>query len=90
MGCFSSTEDDEAKKRSKKIDNDIKQDKVSYRATHRLLLLGIFIVVFNIVVVVYLGFFMDFCLFIVQSKVLGVRIIVLFCFKVLVKVVKVR
>jgi len=40
MGCFSSTEDDEAKKRSKKIDNDIKQDKVSYRATHRLLLLG--------------------------------------------------
>jgi len=40
MGCFSSTEDDEAKKRSKKIDNDIKQDKVAYRATHRLLLLG--------------------------------------------------
>lgn len=40
MGCFSSTEDDEAKKRSKKIDIEIKQDKIAYRATHRLLLLG--------------------------------------------------
>lgn len=40
MGCWSSTEDDEAKKRSKKIDIEIKQDKIAYRATHRLLLLG--------------------------------------------------
>lgn len=41
MGCFSSSEDDEAKKRSKKIDIEIRQDKIAYRATHRLLLLGI-------------------------------------------------
>lgn len=40
MGCWSSVEDDDAKKRSKAIDNDIKQDKITYRATHRLLLLG--------------------------------------------------
>jgi len=40
MGCFSSSEDDDAKKRSKAIDNDIKHDKIAYRATHRLLLLG--------------------------------------------------
>jgi len=46
MGCFSSTEDDEAKKRSKKIDIDIKQDKIAYRATHRLLLLGIILLLF--------------------------------------------
>ena len=52
MGCFSSTEDDEAKKRSKKIDNDIKQDKIAYRATHRLLLLGIFVVVVVFIIVV--------------------------------------
>lgn len=42
MGCISSTEDDEAKKRSKKIDIEIRQDKIAYRATHRLLLLGIY------------------------------------------------
>merc|ERR1739838_327409 len=40
MGCFTSSEDDDASKKSKLIDNDIKQDKVVYRATHRLLLLG--------------------------------------------------
>ena len=40
MGCFGSSQDDEAKKLSKKIDADIKQDKIAYRATHRLLLLG--------------------------------------------------
>lgn len=39
MGCFSS-HDDEAQKKSKKIDAEIKQDKIAYRATHRLLLLG--------------------------------------------------
>ena len=39
MGCFSNSED-EAKKISKKIDMNISRDKVSYRATHRLLLLG--------------------------------------------------
>ncbi|XP_065676035.1 guanine nucleotide-binding protein G(s) subunit alpha isoform X2 [Hydra vulgaris] len=39
MGCFSNRED-EAKKISKKIDMNISKDKVSYRATHRLLLLG--------------------------------------------------
>jgi guanine nucleotide-binding protein G(s) subunit alpha len=40
MGCFTSTEDDEAKAKNKQIDQEIKQDKVLYRATHRLLLLG--------------------------------------------------
>jgi len=40
MGCFTSTEDDEAKARNKQIEEKIKQDKVVYRATHRLLLLG--------------------------------------------------
>ena len=40
-GCFGNSEDDEAKKRSKKIDIEIRQDKIAYRATHRLLLLGI-------------------------------------------------
>lgn len=40
MGCFDKSDNDEAKKLSKKIDNDIKQDKIAYRATHRLLLLG--------------------------------------------------
>lgn len=41
MGCFSSnTGDDDAADRSRKIDNQIRQEKVTYRATHRLLLLG--------------------------------------------------
>lgn len=40
MGCFTSSEDDDAKARSKQIDSDLKSDKVLYRATHRLLLLG--------------------------------------------------
>ena len=38
MGCFS--RDDDAKKNSKKIDEALKVDKIAYRATHRLLLLG--------------------------------------------------
>jgi len=40
MGCFSNGNGDDAKKRSKQIDTQIKQDKIAYRATHRLLLLG--------------------------------------------------
>jgi len=40
MGCFTSTEDDAAKAHTKQIEQQIKQDKVLYRATHRLLLLG--------------------------------------------------
>jgi len=42
MGCCfcRSSSSDEAKKTSNKIDQQLKQDKVAYRATHRLLLLG--------------------------------------------------
>jgi len=40
MGCISSREDDEAREISRKIDIEIRQEKATYRATHRLLLLG--------------------------------------------------
>nr|ALR73821.1 Gs protein alpha subunit [Tripedalia cystophora] len=40
MGCFGNSGGDDAKKRSKRIDQELKQDKIAYRATHRLLLLG--------------------------------------------------
>lgn len=40
MECCNSSEDNEAKIRSDKIDSVIKKDKIAYRATHRLLLLG--------------------------------------------------
>jgi GTPase SAR1 family protein len=39
MGCFSKP-DNADNERSKQIDNEIKKDKLVYRATHRLLLLG--------------------------------------------------
>lgn len=41
MGCFfSNSNNDEAQRISQKIDQDIRREKVQYRATHRLLLLG--------------------------------------------------
>ena len=40
MGCFFGDGYDEARKKSKQIDNEIKRGKVMYRSTHRLLLLG--------------------------------------------------
>ena len=41
MGCFGGSNDNNAaKEKSKAIDNEIKADKIVYRATHRLLLLG--------------------------------------------------
>ena len=43
MGCFGKRETEEEKdlrRRNKKIDEQIKNDKQKYKATHRLLLLG--------------------------------------------------